>query len=291
MKTILHDGISQITKISVICMFKNNEGYLKNFFFSMVEKLESKYDILFEYFVIENNSQDNTRTLLKDFFKKKSTKSKLLLFNSTKEVFTGGDGKQHERINNISEIRNKLVNTITPLVSQWCLFVDSNIHFKEDILERMFSYEPSKNNIGMLTPYTQQLFMPEVHKNTFPNLEKPTLLGHYYDTFSFYDIERKNMWPLCGFAKCKLCSNKTLKNRNKVSDSDEIVDVTSCFGGFALIHTDIINNKVIRWDTLSHTMESDESICEHFLFCYLLNKMTNKRIVILQKIDDVFRTY
>lgn len=289
-KTILHDGANQITKLSIICMFKNNEKYLNEFFFKIVGEFEEMYDVDFEYYVIENNSTDNTRSLLRDFFKKQSTKSKLLLFNSKTEVFTGGDGKQYERIKNISNIRNKLVNSIVPLNSNWCLFIDSNIFFKKEILTDMFKYDPCRNNIGMMTPYTQQLLIPQIHKN-IPNLTKPTLLGHYYDTFSIYDTNNKNFWPLCPFEKCKLCRHNDCKNRERIKENVSVVDVNSAFGGFALIKTDILNNKSIRWNTLSHNFQNDESICEHFLFCFLLKNISNQRIVLLQDIDYVYRTY
>jgi hypothetical protein len=70
-KTILYDGDKKINKISIICMFKNNESYLSNFFFKIVAEFEETYEADFEYYIIENNSSDNTRVLLKDFFKKK----------------------------------------------------------------------------------------------------------------------------------------------------------------------------------------------------------------------------
>ena len=240
--------------------------------------------------MIENNSTDRTRSLLRDFFKRQSTKSKLLLFNSKTHVYTGGDGKQYERIKNISNIRNKLINAIVPLSSNWSLFIDSNIFFKKEILQDMFQYDPCKNNIGMMTPYTQQLLIPEVHSN-IPNITKPSLLGHYYDTFSIYDKNNKNCWPLCPFEKCKLCRHSECKNRERIKEDQSIVDVNSAFGGFALIKTDILNNKTIRWDTLSHNMHNDESICEHFLFSFLLRQITGMRIVLLQDIDYVYRTF
>lgn len=290
-KTPLFDGKNQLTKISIICMFKNNEEYLKRFFFNIVKELEDTYDVSFDYYVIENNSKDNSRELLKDFFKKKSTKSKLLLFNMNTDFFVGGNGKQYERIKNITNIRNKLINSITPLNSDWCLFIDSNIFFKKEILADMFKCEPSNNNIGMITPYTQQLFIPEVHGSYIPNLKQPSLLNHYYDTFSLYDKENKNFWPYCPFQKCKTCKSKEFKNRITIPETDSIIDVNSCFGGFALIKTEIINNKLIRWDTMSHNVLTDESICEHFFFCYLLKKMTNYRIVLLQDVDTIYRTF
>lgn len=284
----LFDGERQIKRIAIICMFKNNETYLKEFFLNIIKEFEDTYEVDFEYYVIENNSKDNTRGVLKEFFKDKSIQSKLLLFNTNEDLKNIGDGKNYDRLYNLGEIRNKLVNNIVPLSSDWCLFIDSNIFFKKDILTKCFSYSPSDNNIGMLIPYTQQLFIPEIHK--IPNLTKPSLLSHYYDTFSFYDTKNKTFWPYCAFEKCKICDRKVCMDRKSISKEESVVDVSSGFSGFCLIQTDIINNKLIRWDTLSHEVKKDESICEHFLFCFMLKKLTNKRIVILQNEDDIYRT-
>jgi hypothetical protein len=278
----------QIKRISIISMFKNNEKYLTDFFIGMMNEFESYYDIKFDYYIIENNSKDDTRKILKSFIETKSEKSKLLLFNKHTDYKNIGTGKNHDRLVNLTNIRNKLVNSITPLDSEWSLFIDSNIYFKVEILKDMFSIIPKENNIGMIIPYTQQLFIPNVHKL---NLTKPTLLNHFYDTFSFYDNNSKTFWPYCAFEKCKLCKRETCKDRQSIPTSESIVDIDSGFGGFALIETNIINNKDIRWKTLSHEVKDDESICEHYLFCHSLKLITKKRIVLLQNVDEIYRTY
>ena len=288
-KVILKDGDSEVKTIAIICMFKNNEQYLTKFFFDMVNQMENDYDVEFNYYVIENNSKDNTRTLLKDFFKTKNTKSKLLLFNMKEDFKNIGDGKNYERLFNLAKIRNKLVDNITPLKEDWCLFIDSNIFFKKDILERCFSHSPSDNNVGMMIPYTQQMFIPDIHK--IPNLTKPTLMSHFYDTFSFYDSNNKTFWPYCAFEKCQLCKRQDCMDRKSIPKELEMVDVASAFSGFCLIKTDIINNKLIRWETMSHEVKKDESVCEHFMFCKMLSKLTEKRIVVLQNVDDIYRTF
>lgn len=278
----------EIKRISIISMFKNNEKYLTDFFIGMMNEFESYYDIKFDYYIIENNSKDDTRKILKSFIETKSEKSKLLLFNKHTDYKNIGTGKNHDRLVNLTNIRNKLVNSITPLDSEWSLFIDSNIYFKVEILKDMFSIIPKENNIGMIIPYTQQLFIPNIHKL---NLTKPTLLNHFYDTFSFYDNNSKTFWPYCAFEKCKLCKRETCKDRQYIPISESIVDIDSGFGGFSLIETNIINNKDIRWKTLSHEVKDDESICEHYLFCHSLKLITKKRIVLLQNVDEIYRTY
>jgi glycosyltransferase involved in cell wall biosynthesis len=71
--TELYDGEFKVNKIAIVCMFKNNEKYLTDFFFDIVDEFEQTYHHTeFEYYVIENNSKDNTRSMLKEFFKKKN---------------------------------------------------------------------------------------------------------------------------------------------------------------------------------------------------------------------------
>lgn len=283
----LHDGKNRIESIDVICMFKNDETYLNSFFIKAMENFENQYDVIFNYFVIENNSTDNTRQILKSFFKHKSKSSKLLLHAVTKDYKNVGNGKNYDRIASLASLRNLIVNTITPLVSDWCLFIDSNIFFKPNILQEMFKHKPATENIGMMFPYTQQLFIPEVHN---VKSDKPVLLSHFYDTFSIYNSANKSYWPYCPFAKCKVCDHSKLKDR-EIFPNVPIYDVNSGFGGFVLIETSIINNPLIRWDTLSHETTHDESICEHFIFSYLLKTISKKRIVVLQEVDDIYRTF
>jgi glycosyltransferase involved in cell wall biosynthesis len=278
-----------VKRISVMCMFRNNSQYLKTFFVETMNQMEQLYDVEFDYYIIENNSTDNTRELLKEFIKTKSNRSKLLLFDLKQDFRNIGDGKNFERLFNLGRIRNKLVNSVTPLESQWCLFIDSNIFFKKEILLQMF--EHCQEDIGMMTPYTQQLFIPEIHGKYIRNLEKPTLYNHYYDTFSYFDKNKKTFWPYCGFEKCSYCVRRDCNYREIVPKDLDVVDVTACFGGFALIRTEIINDDRIRWDTMSHEIQKDESVCEHFLFCYMLKGITKKRVVICQHVNDIYRTF
>ena len=87
-----------------------------------------------------------------------------------------------------------------------------------------------------------------------------------------------------------ICDHSKCKNRETFPNVP-IYDINSGFGGFVLLETEILNNPLIRWDTLSHNVENDESICEHYLFSYMLKKLTKKRIVVLQEVDDIYRTF
>lgn len=292
MKLKLFDGSISITHISILCMFKNNEEYLNTFFFKAMNLFEQTYDVQFDYFIHENNSKDSTKELLKKFIRTKSKCSQLVVYDLERDYKNVGNGKNYDRISNLGKIRNKLVEMSRPFQSEWNLFIDSNIFFEASILTEMFSCKPTESNIGMFSPYTQQLLIPGVHID--PANQKPVLRKHYYDTFSYFDTTSKTFWPYCPFEKCELCcehiQSKT-KYRKTVPKTKDVVDVNSAFGGFAIIHRDILNNEHVKWDTCSHDSTKDESLCEHFLFCLLAKRLTGKRIVILQKVDTIHRTY
>jgi hypothetical protein len=292
-KERLFDGLKKIERINILGMFRSNEKYLE-FFLKACVQLENKYDLDFRYFFIENNSTDNTKTLLQDFIKTRA-KSKLMILNLKKDYQNIGDGRNFDRINSLSHIRNVLVKNSIPFdMNEWCLFVDSNIYFQLDILKKIFVECPcpSDENIGMMCMYTQQLFIPGVHKGIPETLTKPYLVNHFYDTFSFVDKQRKSFYPLCAFQKCQLCSPKhqELKSENAIPPTERVIDVTSAFGGFSLIKGDILNNPKIRWGTVSFDCIKDTSLCEHVLFCDRLKLLSEKRIVFLQNVNELYRT-
>jgi hypothetical protein len=294
----VYDGGVKVTKLTILCCFKNDERYLSEFFIPMTLVLERIYNISFSYMIIENNSVDSTRDLLNKFIATKSPDSKLLHFDRKKDYKNTGIGNKYERIHGILDVRNTLLKNLE-LKSTWSLLIDSNIYFKENIINKMFSISPSSLNIGMMTPYTQQLMIPGIHF-TKPSDRtgdvEPILCHHYYDTFSLFVESSRSHYPQCAFEKCDICKQKRKETHNKydtvpktVKETEAIVDCDSCFGGFAFIHNDIFNKYAIRWETVSYNSEQ-ESLCEHFLFCYQIRKLANKRVVILQNIDDIYRT-
>jgi len=277
-----------IRKIAVLGMYRNDEKYME-FLTSIMEKFEKKYDVEFSYFFIENNSTDNTRDILKEFMKDR--KGRLLLWNLKKDYQNIGDGRNYDRIKSLAKIRSKLVDMCMPFSTDWCLFIDSNIFFPDDILENIFtpSRDPTKQNIGMMTMFTQQLMIPEIHKMIIS--DKPIFVNHYYDTYPFVDMDDRSHYPNCAFEKCGLCVHGPKGiNRTLISSDASVVDVKSAFGGFVFIKPDILNDKRIRWDTVSYEITKDESLCEHVLFCDRLRTITGKRIVVLQDIDKLYRT-
>ena len=72
MRIELYDKDKKVSSLSIICMFRNNEDYIKNFFVKITNDMEQMYDVHINYYIIENDSRDNTRKLLQDFMATKS---------------------------------------------------------------------------------------------------------------------------------------------------------------------------------------------------------------------------
>lgn len=289
----MYDGIRKIQRIHVLGMYRGNEHYL-SFLMKRFHEWESYYsDISFQYYFLENDSTDNTRKILNDFIKTRKN-SKLILYNLKKDYNNVDDGRGFNRISTLAKLRNALINNITPLPkNEWCLFIDSNIYFQDDVLSQIFKEcQPSEQNIGMISIYTQQLMLPKIHTH---KIDQPVLMNHFYDTYSIIDLQGKSFFPQCPFEKCKICTkhhknSDKLKNIPRIPIDQGIVEVSSCFGGFVLINSDVLNNRSIRWATMCIDMNNDTSLCEHILFCDRLRTITNKKIVILQNVDTIYRT-
>jgi glycosyltransferase involved in cell wall biosynthesis len=290
----MYDGEEHLEILHVFNMFRNNQDYLQQFYIDRMNSLENRYRdrVRFVYHIVENDSTDNTKLLLLQFMKTRDKSSKLYLEdNLTCEYENKKSGKNYSRLRTLSEIRNTLVERARPLEGKWALFIDSHIFFDEDILERMFECLPACNNIGMLCAYTQQLLIPGLPTYQHFNLTKPALVNHYYDTFSFYNIHKQSYWPFCGFEQCKICPKdiKEKYNRDLIPYQD-VTEVASCFSGFSIIRCDILNDSRVKWSTINYEIMKDEGLCEHVMFCELLRVLHNKRIVILQNVNNIYRT-
>lgn len=285
----LYDGKDEIKRIHILGMYRSNEKYLNNFLINTLKEMEKMYNVEFKYYFMENNSKDNTKDILKTFIHDKMD-SKLVLYNLKKDYKNIGDGRNFNRLSSLAKIRNKLIDNCVPFPeNEWCLFIDSNIYFRPSILKDIFDSctNPSESNIGMMCMYTQQLMIPEIHTQS----EKPILVKHFYDTFSIYNKDGHTFYPQCPFEKCMICSKRPLKKGySRIPLEPKIVDISSGFAGFVFIKSDILNNPNIRWNTLCYNNENDQSLCEHVLFCDRLKSITNKRIVLLQDIDTLYRT-
>jgi len=296
-KINLHDGVKPVRSISVLAMFRNNSPYL-DYLFKQLANLEAAYDVEFSYYFLENDSTDDTRQKLKDFFKS-GKKGRLLLGSLNKDYVNRGEN--YDRTMTLARLRNSLVEGAAPVSSDWTVFIDSHIYFPVNVLQRMMAVEPAKNGLGMMTGYTKQVHINAILKrggldvsgaSPIPDDAKIDL-NHYYDTYTYYDTKGYSHFPVCAFKKCNMCARIRTPQYSLplVEANQSIVEVRSAFGGFALIDSEAINHPRIRWSTLPFDHTGDKTLCDHVLFCDRLQAVTGKKIVVLQDIDTILRTY
>jgi hypothetical protein len=125
-------------KISVVLTIKNGENYINylNYYFDQVEKLYvNKYKL--EYFIYENNSTDNTKRAIENFYKYKNRAGKYFLenINNSKNL----NGIQKERGEYMSFLRNKLKTYHGQLESDYTLLIDCDVVFTYDIIEKLLN--------------------------------------------------------------------------------------------------------------------------------------------------------
>jgi hypothetical protein len=292
-KVPLHDGEKRVRKVSVMGIMRSCEAYLE-YAFKAFTNMEELYDVAFEYYFLENNSTDRTRDMLLEWIDGRD--GNVLVYNLTNDYGKTSHGMDHKRTSTLAMLRNKLVDTVTPLNSEWTIMLDSNIYFDPQVIGSFFDAKPATNGYGMMGGFAHQLYPPSVLNanvqkslDTAPN--KLVSVHHYYDTFSLVDIKGKHHYPNCPFKKCKLCQTYSKGvNRDQIDADQNVVEVMSCVGGLAVIDSTILNDSRIRWQSISYEPKMDISLCEHVLFCDRLRTITSKKIVILQNVDRIFRT-
>jgi hypothetical protein len=124
--------------ISVVLTIKNGEKYIRflDEYFGKVEKRYSER-IQFEYFIYENNSTDNTKGAIQEFFGSASRSGRYFLENihNSKSLW----GISNERGVYMAFLRNKLKTYHGALKSEFTLLLDCDVIMREDLIENLLS--------------------------------------------------------------------------------------------------------------------------------------------------------
>lgn len=235
-------------KLSIVLLIKNGENYLNylDTYFSIIQSTyKDRY--VFEYFIFENNSSDNTVDILKKFYKNKKGKfwSEDLSFNKNM------NGISNNRCMYMSKLRNMLKSKHGILDSYYTLLIDCDVVFSNKIIENLIeSLENSKSCVA-ISPF-DICYVIEHKYNSI----------HYYDTLAFLpsDVDyntykHKSVDTLCNYIHCKKCS----KNGKKYINLYDKYKVNSVFGGCLLLYTEVYNK--VRW------LPKNDDVCEHHSFC------------------------
>ena len=237
-------------KISIVCMFKNNEEYVL-FFSEKMRDIEKKYiDISFEYFLYENDSTDHTLEMLEMFMKNRLGK---LFTEKNRPVNNFQKSISIERGIFMKNLRNNLKRLHGKLDSDFVLLLDTDTIFIETIVYNYINYFKVHLNVAMVTPYCLDW-----------KTMKEGMSNHYYDTLAliYNNMSYLETGNTCLFQNCQYCPLlRTRYNKNdplqqlKFSHKNNI-SVQSALGCVSMIRTPIYNQ--VEWG---------DSICEHHSFC------------------------
>ena len=238
--------------ISVCIIIRNKELYMK-YFIKLFNKIETIYsDYIFEYFIYENNSIDNTKVYIKEFFKNKNGKFLIEDIHNNKMK----DGISLERGEHKCNLRNRLKEFHKYLSSDYTLLLDSDVVFLPNTIIDLIN--TLNEDTVMASPYCICYY--EYNKNS---------RIHYYDSLAVIsedNISYNENNNTCLFKNCERCINfrKNINiniTDNKLFDEDKIIKVKSAFGSMSIIKTEIYNK--VKWD---------KTVCEHFSFCENIRK-------------------
>jgi hypothetical protein len=244
-------------KISIVGVFRDNEKYIQ-YLDNLFNRIEVKYkNIDFEYFMYENDSEDETKEAIINFYKNK--KGKYLLEDLKNNIKNNwGCCKKNKIQNNItrgnwmSQIRNKLKDFHGILNSNFVLLIDADIILLPNTIEKLLN--SFNEDIAMVSTYC--IWYTKTKKN------------HYYDTFALItkdNISYKENGNTCLFKICENC----YKQREKILgykidlpcyEDDKPIEVKSTFGCMSIVKTDIYNK--VKWG---------DTDCEHHYFCKEIN--------------------
>lgn len=239
---------NNINSISICGIFRNNEQYLKNYFIPKLEKLIKIYSyIKFYFYFYENDSTDNTKSILENFCNKNEA------FFSSENINASLYKRDTSigRIDNICKCRNKLLE-MRPFKGDWTIIIDSDIQFPDNLIDR-FIAKKIPNDLVAITSNGKDHIKCKNHSNC----------NHYYDTLSLVFSDNSSGFSHFLKTGSKCCP---FKNKNDLLNwnINNLIKVNSAFGGLAIYKTSILNNKIIKYSSECHT--NTKHYCEHIGF-------------------------
>ena len=244
-------------KISIVIYVKNNEKWLE-YLHNYCDKIEVLYNnlFLFEYFIYENNSTDNTKELVFNFIKNRKGN---VICENIDTNFKWTNLIDFNRGLHMNFIRNRGKNKFGIMNSDYTLLLDSEIILKNNTIFDMVHNIHNDPTISAITPYTICYNEDSYNSN------------HYYDTLAIVNnnnIDYTKNRNTCMFKECTRCKkyhekyNINLSNDNLWSINDEEISVRSAFGGCYLIRSDIYNK--CEYD--ENLFRETNHVCEHVSF-------------------------
>lgn len=228
--------------VSVFCILRDSEKHLARFL-SQLEDIEGLVGFDFSFFFYENDSVDNTASILSKWLK--GRRGKLLSEKIGSKKY--GSVKDPARMKLLCSCRNKCKILAEENETDYSLLVDSDINFTSDnFLQHVRSLERAKDAVMMTANCRQNI----------PDLTFGETKDSYYDVYAFRDRHGNSGLY---FADCP-SYNREDQLRWKIGLP---IQSMSSFGGFALLRSWAFN--LVSW--------SAEINCDHVNMCFDLNAL------------------
>lgn len=232
--------MSKKTKIAISSLFRDSEDSI-SYFIDYLSDLKNSFDnIEFYYFFYENDSEDNTRSILKNF--RESTKNCIFTFeNLGRKKF--GSVPSSERTILMSNYRNKNRRDILESGVDFdkVLILDSDLDFSLQDFEVLNEFH--SNNPNSIITSNCRTNVPDL---TFFRKE-----DCYYDVYCFRDkFGMDGMY----FSDCPFY----LKDDSEKFSEGTPIKICSGFGGMA----------IIDYSLFEKSFWSSSYTSEHVEFCY-----------------------
>lgn len=224
-------------KISVFGLFRDSEDTIQE----SLKRLDDLNEIEgceFEFFFYENDSLDNTRSILNEWVKDRNA----MFFYEDIGTPKYGSVTNEERLVLLSYYRNKLKRMAGNVSTDFSLLLDTDIVFNNQHVIALLDEIRWNPNLAMVTANTRQIEIPDV------------LFGEtsdsYYDVFACRDFYNNSCFY---FANCPLI----LQDDREKWNNNIPVSVSSAFGGLAVVSN--LAFTYSKWSTNGHS--------EHVNFC------------------------
>jgi hypothetical protein len=138
-------------KVNVFMCVRNNDYSLDNTLSNLLA-IQEKYNIIFHFYIYENDSTDTTPFIILDFFRNNNIKGAYKIEKISKKEWT--DVKDINRTKDMAQYRNVMKNLCTDWTnSDFSLILDTDVEFTPKNFYDMVKILQTDQNIAMVTPY------------------------------------------------------------------------------------------------------------------------------------------
>lgn len=236
----MHEESTDRLQISIFGLWRDSKEYIDKTL-SQLEALETIYDL--SYYFYENDSTDNTPTILKEWMEGRKGKLHSEVLGDEKYGNKESAARQVTRDEKMSSYRNALVKLGKDdgVDSEWSIVFDTDTEFDANVIKDFLKchYE----GVVMMTPHVEQTVKCHI-------CEPPCKKLSYYDSYALRTKENPMRSVTFG------CNPFWEEHNRKRYNKGEPIEVECAFGSFAMIKTAVLFKS--KWGT--------DGDCEHVFF-------------------------